>query len=48
VTNDPPKPTHEPCGNGHQKPIGGDCGLCRALDDNATSGDSARWTPDKK
>jgi hypothetical protein len=39
VTDDPPPPTHEPCGNGHQKPVGQACDLC--------SNDAARWTPDR-
>lgn len=25
-------PTHEPCGNGHQKPVGEPCGLCSRAD----------------
>jgi hypothetical protein len=24
--------THEDCGNGHSKPIGGTCGICANLD----------------
>lgn len=27
-----PPPTHEPCGNGHKRPIDGTCSICNALD----------------
>lgn len=36
-TPDPPPPTHEPCGNGHQRPVGQACDLCAQ--------DAARWIP---
>jgi hypothetical protein len=43
VTDDPPRPTHEPCGSGHQRPTGAECGLCRLED--VVHPDAARWTP---